>query len=117
MSAQWFLTVPGSQIYSDSMYAIRCCTSYGLKNYKNGWNKDIPNKKLVRKAFEKCYQKSNIRFTYVPAHTNETDEHSIGNDKADKLRIILYRPHMGLLMGYNDGIKIKYTQYRGGIRP
>ena len=72
-------------IYSDSMYAIRSCTSYGLKNYKNGWKKDIPNKKLVRKAFEKCYQKSNIRFTYVPAHTNETDEHYIGNDKADKL--------------------------------
>jgi ribonuclease HI len=78
-------------IYSDSMYAIRCCTSYGLKNYKNGWNKEIPNKKLVKKAFEKCYQKNNIRFTHILAHTNKIDKHSIGNDKADKLANIILK--------------------------
>jgi len=71
-------------IMSDSVYAIRCVTSYGEKCDKTGW-KDIPNKELVQIAYKLYTDKPNIRFQHVAAHTNGTDVHSIGNDYADKL--------------------------------
>ena len=70
-------------IVTDSIYAIRCATTYGKKCKENGW-KDIPNKELVKKIFE-LYNKPNITFLHVMAHTNKKDIHSIGNDGADKL--------------------------------
>jgi ribonuclease HI len=71
-------------IMSDSVYAIRCVTTYGEKCDKTGW-KDIPNKELVQIAYELYKDKPNIQFQYIAAHTNGTDIHSIGNDYADKL--------------------------------
>ena len=47
-------------IYSDSIYAIRCCGEYGLKMHKKDWkNKNgyIPNHELVKKAFNYFYNK------------------------------------------------------------
>ena len=72
-------------IVSDSEYAIRCVSSYGEKCYKKGWNVDIPNKELVKIAYELYKNNSNIKFIHIRAHTNKTDTHSIGNDNADKL--------------------------------
>lgn len=78
-------------IYSDSRYAIRCCTTYGEKCYKKNWinpnnkGKPIPNIELVQTAYLYCRNHSNIRFHHVEAHTNRTDQHSIGNDHADRL--------------------------------
>lgn len=78
-------------IYSDSKYAIRCCTTYGEKCYKKNWinpnnkSKPIPNLELVQTAYLYCRNHSNIRFHHVAAHTNRTDQHSIGNDHADRL--------------------------------
>jgi ribonuclease HI len=78
-------------IYSDSRYAIRCCTTYGEKCYKKNWinpnnkSKPIPNLELVQTAYLYCRNHSNIRFHHVAAHTNRTDQHSIGNDHADRL--------------------------------
>ena len=57
---------------------------YGEKCYKKGWNVDIPNKELVKKAYE-LYMGKNVQFIHIRAHTNNTDIHSIGNDSADKL--------------------------------
>jgi len=37
-------------IVTDSIYAIRCCTTYGKKCADAGWKKDIPNKDMVRKS-------------------------------------------------------------------
>ena len=77
------------QIVSDSEYAIRCCGVYGEKCYKNNYkNKkglDIPNKNLVKRAYELYKNKLNVKFLYCKAHTNNIDKHSIGNDGADKL--------------------------------
>jgi len=72
-------------IVSDSEYAIKCVSSYGAKCDKNGWNVDIPNKELVKNAYQIYKDKPNIQFIHIKAHTNNTDIHSIGNDNADKL--------------------------------
>jgi len=72
-------------IVSDSEYAIKCVSFYGEKCYQKGWITDIPNKELVKIAYELYKAKSNIQFIHVKAHTNKTDIHSFGNDNADKL--------------------------------
>ena len=72
-------------IVSDSEYAIKCVSSYGEKCSKKGWNVDIPNKELVKTAYDMYKNKTNIQFIHVKAHTNKQDIHSCGNDNADKL--------------------------------
>jgi len=75
-------------IYSDSSYSIRCCTSYGEKMSKKGWvqkGKDIPNRKIVEVAYNFVKKYKNIQFTHIKAHTGLEDEHSIGNEHADRL--------------------------------
>jgi ribonuclease HI len=72
-------------IVSDSEYAIKCISSYGEKCYKKGWDGDIPNKELVKIAYEIYKYKKNVQFIHIKAHTNNTDVHSFGNDNADKL--------------------------------
>lgn len=76
-------------IYTDSEYARRCCTTYGEKLYKKGWNvgskKAIPNLELVKKAYTVFKQLDNVHFHYIAAHTGLKDAHSIGNEGADRL--------------------------------
>jgi len=72
-------------IVTDSEYSIKCVSSYGEKCYKKSWNLDIPNKELVKTAYEVYKDKTNIKFIHIMAHTNNVDIHSIGNDNADKL--------------------------------
>lgn len=72
-------------IYSDSKYAIRCCTTYGEKMDKKEWVKDIPNKELVKDIYQKCSKYKNLQFEHIKAHTDNDDIHSIGNEMADRL--------------------------------
>jgi ribonuclease HI len=73
-------------IVTDSEYSIKCVSTYGEKCYKQNWNVDIPNKELVKIAYELYKDHSaNVRFIHIRAHTQKTDIHSIGNDQADKL--------------------------------
>ena len=75
-------------IYTDSSYSIRCCTTYGEKMSKKGWknkSKDIPNVEIVKVAYNFCKKYNNIKFIHVRAHTGCQDKHSIGNEHADKL--------------------------------
>ena len=78
-------------IYSDSRYAIRCCTTYGEKCFKKGWknpnnkNKPIPNLELVQTGYLYCREYENIKFKHVAAHTGKQDRDSIGNENADRL--------------------------------
>jgi ribonuclease HI len=72
-------------IVTDSEYAIKCVSSYGKKCCEKGWKKDIPNKELVKNAYEIYKDKINIQFMHIKSHTNNIDIHSIGNDNADKL--------------------------------
>jgi ribonuclease HI len=71
-------------IVSDSIYAIRCCTTYGEKCINS--IKEIPNKELVKQAY-KLYRNTNVKFIHIMAHTNNNDIHSIGNKNADKLAV------------------------------
>ena len=75
-------------IYSDSSYSIRCCTTYGEKMSKKGWQtkgEDIPNRQLVEVAYNFVKKYNNIKFKHIRAHTGLEDEHSIGNEHADRL--------------------------------
>jgi ribonuclease HI len=75
-------------IYSDSSYSIRCCTTYGEKMSKKGWQnkgQDIPNREIVEVAYNFVKKYNNIDFTHIRAHTGLTDKHSIGNEHADRL--------------------------------
>jgi ribonuclease HI len=72
-------------IVSDSVYAIRSATEYGAKHAASGWSKDIPNKSLVRQAYELFSALPNVQFMKVAAHTGARDVHSIGNENADLL--------------------------------
>ena len=72
-------------IYSDSTYALLCCTSYGDKCLKKKWP-DMPNRDLVRSTYE-LYQskKDRVTLVHVSAHTLRNDQHSLGNKEADRL--------------------------------
>ena len=74
-------------IYTDSVYSIRCCTTYGDKLAKVGWTKKktIPNVELVQQAYYFFQNNTNVKLTHVKAHTQEQDIHSVGNDNADRL--------------------------------
>lgn len=71
-------------IVSDSEYAIRCVTSYGEKCDKKNWNVDIPNKELVKLAYT-IYKNKTVQFIHINSHTGKQDEHSLGNEEADRL--------------------------------
>jgi len=72
-------------IVTDSLYSIKCTSSYGEKCSVQGWDKNIPNKELVKTCYHMYKDKPNVRFIHIKAHTNNTDVHSIGNNGADLL--------------------------------
>ena len=74
-------------IYTDSKYSIKCCTTYGLKLEKKNWTSTdpIPNLELVRKAYNLCKLYKNVRLHHVKAHSGKKDIRSIGNYHADRL--------------------------------
>lgn len=69
-------------IMSDSMYAINSATTNRLEKNKN---KEIPNKELVKEIYDIYKNYPNVEFTHIKAHTDEKDEHSLGNEQADIL--------------------------------
>ena len=79
-------------IYSDSSYSINCITKWIPTWIKNNWKKadntvvkNIELLKIIWIAFNNL--KSNckdIKFHHINSHTGKKDEHSIGNDVADK---------------------------------
>ena len=72
-------------IVSDSKYALSCVTSYGKKRSLHNWQKDIPNKELVKYGYELYKNQKYIYFMHIKAHTENNDVHSKGNYGADKL--------------------------------
>lgn len=77
-------------VYSDSEYSIKSITIW-IKNWKkNDWktsnNKLVMNQDIIKKI-DKIMEKykGRIIFTHVYSHTGKTDEHSLGNAKADEL--------------------------------
>lgn len=73
------------EICTDSKYSLLCLSTYGDKQHKLNWTKDIPNRELVKDVYNTYKKYPNVTFRYVPAHTNRDDPDSIGNYEADKL--------------------------------
>jgi len=71
-------------VFTDSKYCLLCLGSYGDKCSNTEWNKDIPNKELVRTLYD-SYKNSGVIVKHVLAHTGKQDEHSKGNAEADRL--------------------------------
>lgn len=73
-------------ICTDSEYVIRCATTYGRKCHAEKWKNEIPNKQMVQDLYN-LYEanKSNVRLLYVRGHTGGKDDHSVGNEHADRL--------------------------------
>lgn len=74
-------------IYIDSEYVIKCATTYGDKLEKNKWDdkKPIPNLSLVKRVHELFKGAKGVTLHHIEAHTDRTDEHSLGNAGADML--------------------------------
>lgn len=75
-------------IKTDSQYSIDCITKWVYGWIKNGWktknNKPVANKEMIE-TIHKYYEKFNIEFIHVDAHTGLDDEDSIANARADEL--------------------------------
>ena len=95
-------------IGTDSIYSIRCCTSYGKKIADKGFPSDTTNLKYIKNAYSRFKDKQNIKFLHIPSHTNKNDKHSIGNMKAD----ILANKSIGRNISYNNNIKKIYINVK-----
>jgi ribonuclease HI len=72
-------------IVTDSEYSLKCLKSYGEKCEKKNWELEMPNKELVKYAYELFKNKPNVEFMHIRSHTGRKDVHSIGNENADRL--------------------------------
>jgi len=81
-------------IYTDSKYSILICTGTGIKYQKNNFKTknnqggviDVINRDLIEIVLTLLVNRT-IKFTHIPAHTRLKDEHSVGNNIADKLAL------------------------------
>ncbi len=77
-------------IYTDSAYSIKIFgetgKKYQLNNYMKNTSKEVVNADLVKIAMglSELYC---LKFTHINSHTNNTDEHSRGNNRADTLAV------------------------------
>lgn len=77
-------------IYTDSEYSYKNVTQRIPAWIQNGWitksGTPVKNKQL-NEELHKIYNKRRFVLHHVRAHTGATDQHSIGNDMADKLAV------------------------------
>ena len=70
-------------LYTDSKYAIGCCTEWWPNWIKNGWKnskkQDVANKELIQKIL-KLLETKKVKFHHVFGHTG-----NIYNEMCDKL--------------------------------
>ena len=74
-------------IYTDSIVSIRWCSSSGEKYNDLEWKTNMEEDKIkyIKIAYELFKKYKNVTLEHVKAHTNNTDELSVGNRMADKL--------------------------------
>lgn len=72
-------------IYSDSKYSINCITKWYPIWEKKGIIKTKKNHELITDIVNLYKSTDNLQFHYIEAHTGKKDEHSIGNEIADRL--------------------------------
>lgn len=84
-SVKLFSTDDVLDVYTDSRYCYLIFTTTGVK-YKNKGFVNVVNRDLVEEAVE-LLEKYSINMHKIKAHTNLTDEDSVGNKIADKLAV------------------------------
>lgn len=71
------------KIYTDSEYVIKCATKFDTWIKKKD-KSEIKNFELVQELYQ-LVEQYNIKYEHIKAHTGLDDEHSYGNEQADKL--------------------------------
>lgn len=71
------------KIYTDSEYVIKCATKFDTWIKKKD-KTEIKNFELVQELYQ-LVEQYNIKYEHIKAHTGLDDEHSYGNEQADKL--------------------------------
>ena len=75
-------------IFTDSKYSMLCAGNYGERMHSKNWREDIKNKELVEKLYKLYNLNKNSEYTFLQhiySHTGKPDEHSLGNEQADRL--------------------------------
>jgi ribonuclease HI len=73
-------------IYTDSDYSMKCITLWYHEWIKKGNYKDRKNIDILHKI-NSIYEKLDVEFIHIRAHTGLTDIHSKGNEMADRLAV------------------------------
>ena len=76
-------------LYTDSQYSIDCVTKYIdtwiRKNWKTTKNELVKNKDIIQSIYNNKLKFSNLFIHHINSHTGKQDQHSLGNEQADKL--------------------------------
>lgn len=72
-------------VVTDSLYLLRCLSTFGERCYSEGWREDIQHKELVKAIYTTYVKYPNIRFTKISANAGEKDMYSIGMQHAERL--------------------------------
>ena len=81
-------------IYTDSEYSIKCVTQWFPNWVKHNKLDDKKNIDLIKPIYQ-YYRSLSIEFRHINSHTGLHDEHSLGNEEADRLAnmgIVKYKP-------------------------
>jgi len=73
-------------IYTDSDYSMKCITLWYPEWIKKENINDRKNIDILHQI-NNIYQKLDVEFIHIRAHTGLNDIHSLGNDMADKLAV------------------------------
>ena len=73
------------ELYTDSMYCRSILIEWYEKWVRNNLLGNKKNLELIKKTYDIYKTINNIDIFHVPGHSKKTDEHSYGNNIADKL--------------------------------
>ena len=71
-------------IYTDSEYSINCVVRWFASWVSKNILDEKKNVDLIRPIYQ-YYRAKNVEFRHIKSHTGLQDEHSLGNEMADKL--------------------------------
>ena len=80
------------ELHTDSQYSIDCLTKYIVIWSKNNWrtskNETVKNKEIIQEIQRLKIQFENLSFIHINSHTGKQDQHSLGNEQADRLAFL-----------------------------
>ena len=103
-------------IKTDSQYSIDCITKWVYGWIKNGWmtknNTPVANKEFIEPIYQ-YYERYDIVFDHVDAHTGMNNKESIANAVADKLATSATKKAQKELINKVDVAKYKNSSRYG----